>query len=93
MVAMIPKAIISCADVLGQMRRRFTSPRRKEAAPPQHGLRYFQDYSMKVAETHGIVYTPQEIVDLTRASVERCCKKNSTKGVNILDRCIGESIV
>ena len=25
--------------------------------------RFFQGYSVKVADTHGIVYTPQEIVD------------------------------
>ena len=32
--------------------------------------RFFQGYSVKVADTHGIVYTPQEIVDFMCASVE-----------------------
>lgn len=31
--------------------------------------RFFQGYSVKVADTHGIVYTPQEIVDFMVASV------------------------
>ena len=31
--------------------------------------RFFQGYSVKVADTHGIVYTPQEIVDFMCASV------------------------
>lgn len=32
--------------------------------------RFFQGYSVKVADTHGIVYTPQEIVDFMCAAVE-----------------------
>ena len=32
--------------------------------------RFFQGYSVKVADTHGIVYTPNEIVDFMCASVE-----------------------
>ena len=32
--------------------------------------RFFQGYSVKVADTHGIVYTPQEIVDFMCASVD-----------------------
>ena len=31
--------------------------------------RFFQGYSVKIADTHGIVYTPQEIVDFMCASV------------------------
>lgn len=31
---------------------------------------FFQGYSVKVADTHGIVYTPQEIVDFMCAAVE-----------------------
>ena len=43
-------------------------------AEKQHFLnivyeRFFQGYSVKVADTHGIVYTPQEIVDFMCASV------------------------
>ena len=32
--------------------------------------KFFQGYSVKVADTHGIVYTPQEIVDFMCAAVE-----------------------
>src|SRR6202140_761792 len=32
--------------------------------------RFFQGFSIKQADTHGIVYTPQEIVDFMCASVE-----------------------
>jgi predicted helicase len=37
--------------------------------------RFFQGYSVKVADTHGIVYTPQPIVDFMCASVEEVLKK------------------
>ena len=36
--------------------------------------RFFQGYSVKVADTHGIVYTPQPIVDFMCASVEEVLK-------------------
>ena len=54
--------------------------------------RFFQGYSVKVAATHGIVYTPQEIVDFMCASVEQVLKTEFGKrlgspGVNILDCC------
>ena len=56
--------------------------------------RFFQGYSVKVADTLGIVYTPQEIVDFMCASVERVLKDEfgkqlSDPGVNILDPCTG----
>ena len=56
--------------------------------------RFFQGYSVKVADTHGIVYTPQEIVDFMCASVEQVLKQEFGKrlgspGVNILDPCTG----
>jgi len=56
--------------------------------------RFFQGYSVKVADTHGIVYTPQSIVDFMCASVEEVLKQEfglalSSKGVNILDPCTG----
>ena len=56
--------------------------------------RFFQGYSVKVADTHGIVYTPQEIVDFMCASVEEVLKTEfnltlGSKGVNILDPCTG----
>jgi len=56
--------------------------------------RFFQGYSVKVADTMGIVYTPQEIVDFMCASVEEVLKSEFGKdlgspGVNILDPCTG----
>ena len=56
--------------------------------------RFFQGYSVKVADTMGIVYTPQEIVDFMCASVAEVLeaefgKKLGDPGVNILDPCTG----
>jgi predicted helicase len=56
--------------------------------------RFFQGYSVKVADTHGIVYTPQAIVDFMCASVEEVLKTEfgltlGSKSVNILDPCTG----
>ncbi len=56
--------------------------------------RFFQGYSVKVADTHGIVYTPQPIVDFMCASVEEVVKTEfgltlGSPGVNILDPCTG----
>ena len=56
--------------------------------------RFFQSYSVKVADTHGIVYTPQEIVDFMCASVEEVLRTEfgrglADEGVNILDPCTG----
>lgn len=56
--------------------------------------RFFQGFSMRQADTHGIVYTPQEIVDFMCASVEEVLKSEfgaslSTPGVQILDPCTG----
>jgi len=56
--------------------------------------RFFQGYSVKVADTHGIVYTPQEIVDFMCASVAEVLEKEfglrlGSPGVNILDPCTG----
>jgi len=56
--------------------------------------RFFQGYSVKVADTHGIVYTPQEIADFMCASVEEVLKTEfglglGDAGVNILDPCTG----
>jgi predicted helicase len=56
--------------------------------------RFFQGYSVKVADTHGIVYTPQEIVDFMCASVAEVLEKEFGKtlgspDVNILDPCTG----
>ena len=56
--------------------------------------RFFQGYSVKVADTHGIVYTPQAIVDFMCASVAEVLEKEfgktlGDKDVNILDPCTG----
>ena len=56
--------------------------------------RFFQGYSVKVADTHGIVYTPQEIVDFMCASVAEVLEKEfgtrlGGPEVNILDPCTG----
>ena len=68
-------------------------------AEKQHFLntvyeRFFQGYSVKVADTHGIVYTPQEIVDFMCASVEEVLQSEFGKtlgdeDVHILDPCTG----
>jgi predicted helicase len=56
--------------------------------------RFFQGFSTKQADTHGIVYTPQEIVDFMCASVDVVLKREfgsslSKPGVQILDPCVG----
>ena len=56
--------------------------------------RFFQGYSVKVADTHGIVYTPQAIVDFMCASVAEVLqtefgKTLGDKEVQILDPCTG----
>jgi len=56
--------------------------------------RFFQGYSVKVADTHGIVYTPQEIVDFMCASVVEVLESEFGKtlgdpDVHILDPCTG----
>lgn len=56
--------------------------------------RFFQGFSPRQADTHGIVYTPQEIVDFMCASVDAVLqdsfgKSLSSPGVCILDPCVG----
>ncbi len=56
--------------------------------------RFFQGFSIKQADTHGIVYTPQEIVDFMVASVDDILQREfhsslSQPGVQILDPCVG----
>jgi len=56
--------------------------------------RFFQGYSVKRADTYGIVYTPQEIVDFMCASVEEVLQHEfgtsiSEPGVQIIDPCVG----
>ncbi|MFH1011659.1 MAG: N-6 DNA methylase, partial [bacterium] len=56
--------------------------------------RFFQGYSIKIADTLGIVYTPQPIVDFMCASVAEVLEKEfgtrlGAPGVNIIDPCTG----
>jgi len=56
--------------------------------------KFFQGYSAKVADTHGIVYTPQPIVNFMVKSVEDILQKEfgkslSDKGVHVLDPFVG----
>ena len=58
--------------------------------------RFFQGFSVRQADTHGIVYTPQEIVDFMVASVDEVLKREFGKeagigqpGVKILDPATG----
>ena len=55
---------------------------------------FFQGFSVKVADTHGIVYTPQPIVDFMVKSVEHILNTEfnrslSDNGVNIIDPFVG----
>jgi predicted helicase len=56
--------------------------------------RFFQGFSLQKADTHGIVYTPQEIVDFMVASVEDALQQHfglglASPGVKVLDPCTG----
>ena len=56
--------------------------------------RFFQGYSVKIADTHGIVYTPQPIVDFIVRSVEQILQTEfsrslSDSGVHIIDPFVG----
>ena len=55
---------------------------------------FFQGFSVKVADTHGIVYTPQPIVEFMVRSVEAILKKEfdcslADDGVHVLDPFVG----
>ncbi|MDZ4746508.1 MAG: type ISP restriction/modification enzyme [bacterium] len=56
--------------------------------------KFFQGFAVKVADTHGIVYTPQPIVDFMVKSVEAVLQKDfgkglAAEGVHILDPFVG----
>ena len=56
--------------------------------------RFFQGFSVKIADTHGIVYTPQPIVDFMVRSVEEILQTEfnrslSDSGVHIIDPFVG----
>ena len=55
---------------------------------------FFQGYSVKVADTHGIVYTPQPIVDFMAKSVAAILEREfgrslADEGVHIIDPFVG----
>ncbi len=55
---------------------------------------FFQAYSTKTADTHGIVYTPAEIVRWMVASVQKALESEfgqrlESPGVHIIDPCVG----
>ncbi len=56
--------------------------------------KFFQGFSVKVADTHGIVYTPQPIGDFMVRSVEEILRREfgrslSDEGVHVLDPFVG----
>jgi predicted helicase len=56
--------------------------------------KFFQGFSIKIADTHGIVYTPQPIVNFMVRSVEEIlqkefCKSLSSPNVHVLDPFVG----
>lgn len=56
--------------------------------------RFFQGYSVRVADTHGIVYTPQAVVDFMCAAVQQALQRGfglrlGDPGVHVLDPCTG----
>ena len=58
---------------------------------------FFQGFSVKVADTHGVVYTPQPIVDFMVRSVEEILgaefnRSLSDSGVHIIDPFVGQAI-
>ena len=71
----------------------------KDFSEKQHFLntvyeKFFQEYCVKVADTHGIVYTPQPIVDFMVNSVEfllqdKFNRSLSETGVHIIDPFVG----
>ena len=51
--------------------------------------RFFQGYSVKVADTMGIVYTPQEIVDFMCASVAEVLEHEFSPEPVLRSTCLG----
>lgn len=74
--------------------RSLNTPQEKQAFLNNFYERFLQGYSASAADVHGIVYTPQEIVDFMCASVEAVLKDEfgvsmSDAGVTIIDPCVG----
>ena len=56
--------------------------------------RFFQGFSVKVADTHGIVYTPQEVVEFMVAATDELLQREfgvklGDEGVCVIDPCTG----
>ena len=56
--------------------------------------RFFQGFSVRVADTHGIVYTPQEVVEFMVAATDELLQREFGKrlgdaGVCVIDPCTG----
>ena len=94
----------SRADFLGSLDRFYLAIERTAAtisdfSQKQHFLntvyeQFFQGFSVKVADTHGIVYTPQPIVDFMVKSVAAILEREfgrslADEGVHIIDPFVG----
>ena len=94
----------SRADFLGSLDRFYLAIERTAAtisdfSQKQHFLntvyeQFFQGFSVKVADTHGIVYTPQPIVDFMVRSVAAILEREfgrslADEGVHIIDPFVG----
>ena len=94
----------SRADFLGSLDRFYlaiehTAATISDFSHKQHFLntvyeQFFQGYSIKVADTHGIVYTPQPIVDFMVRSVAAILQREfgrslADEGVHIIDPFVG----
>ena len=94
----------SRADFLGNLDRFYIAIERTAAtihdfSQKQHFLntvyeQFFQGFSVKVADTHGIVYTPQPIVDFMVLSVAAILEREfdrslADEGVHIIDPFVG----
>ena len=95
---------VSRDEFLGPLRRFYTAIEQaatlcKDFSQKQHFLnafyeKFFQGFSEDIADTHGIVYTPQPIVDFMVNSVEHILKTEfdrslSDSGVHIIDPFVG----
>ena len=91
-------------DFLGKLDRFYTAIERtaetiSDFSHKQHFLntvyeQFFQGFSVKVADTHGIVYTPQPIVDFMVRSVAAILEREfgrslADEGVHIIDPFVG----
>ena len=103
-IAALTSESFSRQDFLGKLDRFYvaieeTAKTIKDYAEKQDFLntvyeQFFQGFSVKVADTHGIVYTPQPLVDFMVRSVEALLQRVfgaslSDAGVHVLDPFVG----